>query len=226
MKIQLTTLLLVTLTTLLSACASYEPLRASLENDLEEMLSWFPGEYDNDQQVQQQLTDGVEQAKRQRHTHHLFQPVDVSFTESQTLYAQQYQHYDPDDLYRQRIYAFDIDQNEAAIRLTIYTPKDPAGIRDLHLNKSLQATLTAKDFVLKPGCEVYWRRNEKGFAGYLKPDSCSYYSKRFKTTVYLNETLLLTKDALHLHDTAMDSKGNPVFGSADKGPTVNLKTAP
>lgn len=211
---------------LTSACTSYDISRSGLENDLEEMLRWFPGEYDNDQQVQQQLADGVVEAARQRHTHHLFQPVEVAFTNSKTLYAQQYQHYDPDDLYRQRIYAFDIDEDESAIRLTIYTPKDPPLLRDLHLNKTLQAALTADDFILKPGCEVYWRREAGAYQGYLKPDSCSYYSKLYQKTVYLNETLLLTKDALQLNDTAVDSEGMPVFGSADKGPTINLKTRP
>lgn len=226
MKIKITLLLATAVISLVSACTSYEPSRSSLENDLTEMLGWFPGEYDNDLQVQQQLADGLAEDARQRHTHHLFQPVDVGFTQNKTLYAQQYQHYDPDDLYRQRIYAFDIDQDEVAIRLTIYTPKDPASIRDLHLNKTLQAALTADDFILKSGCEVYWRRVDDAFQGYLKPDSCNYYSKLFETTVYLNETLTLTRDALQLHDSAVDSNGKPVFGSADRGPTINLKTTP
>jgi len=205
------------------ACSCNNPLRYDLLEDLDEMLAWFPGEYDNDLQVTEQKQELVEKELMQRHTHHLFQPVKVNFTDSKTLYAQQYQHYDPEDIYRQRIYAFDIDKDEEAIRLTIYTPKDPPSIRDLHLNKKLQASLKASDFVLKPGCEVYWKREGDEYHGYLKKDACNYFSTRYNKQVYLNETLILMKDALLLHDKALDADGNSVFGSADKGPTINLK---
>lgn len=206
------------------ACSCKQPLRYDLLEDMDEMLSWFPGEYDNDEQVSKQKQDGVATNLMQRHTHHLFQPVKVNFTEHQTLYAQQYQHYDPEDIYRQRIYAFDIDKDEEAIRLTIYTPKDPPSIRDLHLNKELQASLTADDFILKPGCEVYWKREGEEYQGYLKKNACNYFSTRYDKQVYLNETLTLSKEALLLHDKAVDADGVSIFGSADKGPTINLKT--
>ena len=205
------------------ACSCNQPLRYDLIEDMDEMLSWFPGEYDNDQQVSEQKEDGVSEDLMQRHTHHLFQPIKVNFTDHHTLYAQQYQHYDPEDIYRQRIYAFDIDKEEEAIRLTIYTPKDPAAIKDLHLHKKLQASLAADDFILKPGCEVYWKREGEEYHGYLKKNACNYFSTRYGKQVYLNETLILSREALLLHDSAADANGVAVFGSADKGPTINLK---
>ena len=70
---------------------------------------------------------------------------------------------------------------------------------------------------------MYWKRNGNQFEGYLKENACSYFSKRFDTQVFLNETLILRKDALLLDDTAVDSEGNLVFGVNDKGPTINLK---
>lgn len=205
------------------ACSCKQPLRYDLLEDMDEMLSWFPGEYDNDEQVSKQKQDGVAEELMQRHTHHLFQPVKVKFIDHQTLYAQQYQHYNPEDIYRQRLYAFDIDKDEEAIRLTIYTPKDPLAIKDLHLNKKLQESLTADDFILKPGCEVYWKREGEEYHGYLKKNACNYFSTRYNKQVYLNETLILSKEALLLHDKAVDAEGQSVFGSADKGPTINLK---
>lgn len=195
----------------------------NLPDQMAEMLRWFPGVYDNHQQVYRQFADDVPAELRQRHTNHTFMPVTIPGIPGPTLYAQQYQHYDPADLYRQRIYAFAVDAQEQAIRLTIYTPKDPAVLTDIHLDPARQAALSADDFVLKPGCEVYWRRAADQFEGYLKPNACSYYSQRYATTVYLNETLILRRDALILHDTAVDATGALVFGAADKGPTVNLK---
>ncbi len=195
----------------------------TLEADLERLLTWFPGNYDNHQQVYKQAQDKVVEAQRHRHTNHTFQPLSINGIGGHTLYAQQYQHYDPNDIYRQRIYSFQVDQEEQAIRLTIYTPKDPTQLTDAHLDPTKVANLSADDFILKPGCEVFWKYQDGQFNGYLKHNACNYYSERFQTQVYLNETLTLRKDALLLHDTAVDANGKAVFGSADKGPTINLK---
>lgn len=205
------------------ALSASNPHSAGLQSDLEEMLRWFPGTYDNHRQVYRQAIENVAAELRQRHTNHVFSPLRMTGIPGHTLYAQQYQHFDPKDLYRQRIYSLEVDEAEQAIRLTIYTPKDPSRLTDAHLDPSKVADMTVNDFILKPGCEVYWKRAETQFEGYLKKNTCSYYSTSFDTRVFLNETLILRPDALILHDRAVDAEGNLVFGSADKGPTVNLK---
>jgi len=198
----------------------------TLQQDLEELLNWFPGKYDNHQQVYKEAVLDVPMERRHRQTHHIFHPVKLDFIPGLKLYAQQSQHYNLDDLYRQRIYSFTIDEVEQAIRLTIYTPKEPAKLKNAHLDPSIFEKLNEADFFLKPGCEVFWKKEKDHFRGYLKENACSYYSKKFGTQVFLNETLLLKKDALLLDDTAVDSKGKLVFGVADKGPTINLKEKP
>ncbi|MEP6341086.1 chromophore lyase CpcT/CpeT [Parasphingorhabdus sp.] len=203
--------------------AAKESPSSNLEADLDELLSWFPGVYDNHQQVYRQAVDKVDPELRQRHTNHTFSPLQISGIPGRTLYAQQYQHYDPRDLYRQRIYAFEVDKTEQAIRLTIYTPMEPSRLTDAHLDPAKVADMTAADFILKPGCEVYWKRTEQQFEGYLKKYACSYYSSRYQKRVFLNETLIMRPNALILHDRAVDAQGVLVFGSADKGPTINLK---
>ncbi len=206
-----------------SLTGAEESQPTSLEADLEELMEWFPGVYDNHQQVYRQAVDRVPEEMRQRHTNHIFRPLSITGIPGRTLYAQQSQHYDPSDLYRQRIYSFTVDEAEQAIRLTIYTPRDPSRLTDAHLDPDKVADLSADDFILKPGCEVFWRRGEGQFDGILKPNACSYFSEMFGKRVYLNETLTLRPDALILHDRAVDAEGNLVFGSADKGPTINLK---
>lgn len=212
---------------LLTACQTgTDPTAsASLDSDLNELLSWFPGVYDNTQQVSDERSGNLTSDLRHRHTNHTFYPVEIAGIPGRQLYAQQYQHYDPDDLYRQRVYAFETDLVENAVRLTIYTPKDPRALTDLHHQPETQAAMSADDFILKPGCEVYWTRAEDQFEGYLKPMACSYYSSRFETQVFLEETLVLRQDALLLNDRAVDADGKLVFGVDDKGPTVNLKQA-
>lgn len=195
----------------------------ALVQDIDEMLTWFPGVYDNFEQIETERESDLDLELRHRHLNHTFYPVEIPGIPGRQLYAQQYQHHDPADLYRQRIYAFEPDLAEGAVRLTIYTPNDPDALTDIHLNPERQAAMRADDFILKPGCEVYWTRAEDQFEGYLKPKACSYYSTRFETQVYLEETLTLRRDALLLNDRGVDGDGNLVFGVDDKGPTINLK---
>lgn len=206
---------------------SYENVSVNkLQQDLDTLLKWFPGEYDNHRQVYKEAVGKLASEKRHRQTHHIFKEVQLDFISGRTLYAQQSQHYDLDDLYRQRIYAFEIDKKEKAIRLRIYTPKEPRELKNGHQNPEVFATLSLDDFFLKPGCDVFWKREGNVFKGYLKENDCNYYSDRFETQVYLNETLILREDALLLNDSAKDGDGKPVFGVHDKGPTINLKEKP
>ena len=209
----------------LGACETTDAPNPStqIERDLDEMLAWFPGVYDNFEQIEAEHETDLETELRHRHLNHTFYPVEIEGIPGLLLYAQQYQHHDPADLYRQRIYSFEPDLEEGAVRLTIYTPHEPAALIDIHLDDARQASLSVEDFYLKPGCEVFWKRSEDRFEGYLKEKACSYYSTRYETQVYLEETLTLRRDALLLNDRAVDGEGNLVFGVDDKGPTLNLK---
>ena len=208
------------------ACATSQADPQSLEANLEELLTWFPGTYENHAQVYREAIDDLPGHERHRHTHHTFQPVTIDGLPGRLIYAQQYQHYDPNDLYRQRVYSFTLNAAENAIQLTIYTPNDPSQLTDMHLDPAKQAALSADDFFLKPGCEVYWKKQGGQYEGYLKENACSYYSERYQTEVFLNETLIMREDALLLDDTAVDADGNLLFGAAGNGPSVNKKHAP
>jgi len=221
-KYQLWCLSLMVLATPLSTSAQ-ESNKFALQQDLQRILEWLPGEYDNHIQVYREAVDKISPELRHRQTHHIFARVNSSHLPGELIYAQQSQHYDRDDIYRQRIYSFDIADEENAIRLTIYTPISPEQLTDCHLQPDALKRLTAENFLLKPGCEVYWTWDGTQFNGYLKENTCNYYSERFGKTVYLNETLILRHDALLLDDRAVDLDGNLVFGVDNKGPTINLK---
>jgi len=47
----------------------------TLQQDLDTLLSWFPGEYDNHQQVYKEAVDKLPLEKRHRQTHHIFSEV-------------------------------------------------------------------------------------------------------------------------------------------------------
>ena len=89
---------------------------------------------------------------------------------------QQHLNDDPAQIYRQRIYTFQPDYDEGAIRLTIDIPNDVALLVDAHLDPTKLLGLSPEKTRVLPGCDVLWRRQANHFVGYMQPNACSYVS--------------------------------------------------
>lgn len=206
-----------------SAAAEAESRNAVLDRDFKTMMTWFPGEYDNQEQVYFESELDVPEEERHERIHHIFHPVDLSDFPGETFYVQQYQNDDPADVYRQRIYSFEPDYDENAIRLTIYTPKAPEALIDAHLDPTKLDGVTQDDVITRPGCEVFWRREASQFIGFMKEGACSFVSSRSGKKIIINDDLVLSEDAIWISDRAEDEDGNYVFGNKAGIPHKNLK---
>jgi len=197
----------------LNACtvAPVEPSAASLDDDLELFLQWFPGEYDNYEQHWQDKIDNVEQVHE--HIHHIFFPVNAAAIGQHTFFVQQYMDGDPDNIYRQRLYSFSQDNEEQAIRLDIFSYKDEAKYRDAHLNPGILAGISQDELVARPGCEVFWKFKGDYFGGYMKDKACAVKSRRSGKMIYVTDDLKLTPDEIWIRDEAFYADGSRVFGN-------------
>lgn len=204
------------------------PVAASAQNgvldrDFKTMMEWFPGRYDNQEQVYFEEELNAPEDERHERIHHIFFPVDLEAFPGETFYIQQYQNDDPSDIYRQRIYSFEPDYEENAIRLTIYTPKNPEALIDAHLDTSKLDGLTLEDTVTRPGCEVFWKRQAAQFFGYMKDGACSFVSSRSGKKIIINDDLYLSQDEIWISDRAVDEDGAYVFGNKAGIPHKNRK---
>ena len=195
----------------------------SLDRDFRTMMDWFPGRYDNQEQVYFERELNVPQEDRHQRVHHIFFPADLDGFPGKTFYIQQYQHDDPGDIYRQRIYAFEPDYGEGAIRLTIYTPKEPEALVDAHLSPSKLKGLSLNDVIARPGCEVFWKREAAQFVGYMKEDACSFVSPRSGERITINDDLHLSRDEIWINDRATGEDGARAFGNRAGVPYKNRK---
>ena len=199
------------------------PQNAILDRDFREMMEMFPGRYDNQEQIYFEENLGVPEEDRHERTHHIFHAVKLENFPGETFYVQQYQNDDPADIYRQRIYSFEPDYDENAIRLTIYTPEDPEALIDAHLDASKLEGLSPDDMIVRPGCEVFWKREVNQFTGYMKEGACTFVSSRTGKTIIINDDLHLSKDAIWISDRAVDEDGNYVFGNRAGVPHKNKR---
>ncbi len=184
-----------------------------LKRDFTRMMEWFPGVYDNQEQVYFEDEMGVDESLRHNRIHHIFVPVELENFPGKTFYIQQSQNGDLADIYRQRIYSFSPDFEENAIRLTIYTPKDASGLVDAHVNPEKLEGLDPKDFRTLKGCDVFWKAESNFFHGYMKEGACRVKSQRSGKTLIITDDLQLTQDAIWIRDEASDANGNYVFGN-------------
>ena len=196
---------------------------AVLDKNFRIMMEWFPGVYDNQEQVYFEAEQGVDEALRHERIHHVFEPVELPAFGDHVFYVQQHLNDDPAQIYRQRIYSFRPDYEEGAIRLTIYIPNDATALVDAHLDVTKLSGLTPEQTRVLPGCDVFWRRQENHFVGYMEPDACSYVSTESGQRIIFNDDLLLTEEALWISDRAEDEEGNRVFGHPTGVPHKNRK---
>lgn len=196
---------------------------AVLDKDFRTMMAWFPGVYDNQEQVYFEAEQEVDEALRHERIHHVFEPVDLPAFGEHVFYVQQHLNDDPAQIYRQRIYTFRPDYEEGAIRLTIHIPNDVASLVDAHLDPTKLSGLSPEQTRVLPGCDVLWRRQSNHFVGYMTPNACSYVSSESGKRIIFNDDLLLTEDALWISDRAQDEEGNRVFGHPTGVPHKNRK---
>ncbi len=180
--------------------------------DLEHFLGWFDGEYDNNEQVWQQGEDGVAPEDRHEHIHHIFMPAPAPAIGEHTWFIKQTRGRDYENVYRQRLYSFSVNEDRGAIELAIHSFNDEEKYRYADRDPSLLADLAPADLRNVPGCNVYWRFDEDHYVGEMDEGACFYYSEAMGQNVYITDTLRLTADEIHIGDKAWDEDGNLLFG--------------
>ena len=201
-----------------------------LDRDFDRFVSWFGGEWNNNEQVWQQKADaeklpGGKPAEPISHTHHIFAPVFVPKVGNHTYYVQQHLDADMSKSYRQRLYRLSKDRDENAVRLEIFNLQDDKAFFNAHLRPEQLAQLDTSQLKAMPGCDVYWRLDDggKSFTGTMKPGACSFFSQKQQKRIIVSDILTLTQDEIWINDQARDEQGNYVFGSKTNTPIINRK---
>lgn len=186
----------------------------ALKNDMQQMLLFFEGEFDNFQQVYKEKEDKAKDVHE--HIHSVFKRVSFSLLGNDVFYVIQYMDGDTAKIYRQRIYSFTEDKTENAIRLDIYTFKTDSLFYNSNVHPEKLAAITLADIKLVEGCYVFWKRDGEKFIGYMPPNACHFVSKRSGKTIYATDSLMLSRDEIWIRDEAFDSSGTRIYGREDK----------
>lgn len=109
----------------------------SMKTNFDRFIEWFGGEWNNNEQVWQQVADakGKPVEDKITHTHHIFAPMTAPKIGSHIFYVQQSLDGDLSKAYRQRVYRFTPDEKEGAIKLEIFNLNDEKSFFDAHKNQ-------------------------------------------------------------------------------------------
>ena len=149
---------------------------ADLKAQLQLLMKWWPGSYDNNEQIVRQSGGGLAQAtsKPFYRLHSVFKPVAVPSLGEHVLYLEEYQTNDPQDIARIRLYSVAVDLAENALRVKFHSPHDSKALVGAWRDLSRVEQLTAADVrTFSDQCNVYLRFVGGQFQGGMKKESCT-----------------------------------------------------
>lgn len=195
--------------------------KSKLKEELVLLSSWFEGEFNNYQQVHKEKEDSVEAEYIHENIHSIFKRVSLPWLGDHSYFVKQYMDNDPQKIYRQRIYNFTINDAERAIQLDILSFSDPETEKKYIMadkNPELLQTLSIDQLRSTPGCEVFWKKEDNHFIGYMKERACNFISRRSGKRIFITDSLMLNDKEIWIRDEAEDENGNYVFGHRLKIP--------
>jgi hypothetical protein len=196
-----------------STSSSEEEASSQVNQDFKRFLQWFPGEYDNNEQVWQQGVDEVPEGERLERIHHLFLPVEAPAIGEHTYFIRQYQDGDYENVYRQRLYNFKLEEATGAVRLQIFRFKDEAKYSKTDQDPTIIKSITPQEVSNMPGCDVFWSSRGDWYIGEMVDKACFYYSERMGKNIYITDTLRLTDSEIWINDEGFDEDDNRIFGN-------------
>ncbi len=150
--------------------------KGELEGQLERMMEWWPGEYDNHEQVVRKSGGGaaalVYEPIYRIHSHII--KLDRPDLGENVLYVEEYRNGDPSNIYRARVYALSVDEAEEAVRVKPHAFKSGnESMVGAWSDPERLAAIKADD--LEPysdSCDINMRWEGGQFRGGPEPETC------------------------------------------------------
>ena len=190
---------------------------ADVKEQLELIYSWFQGTFENNCQCQ--LEKEVQKREGTEAVHDWvwskFFAANAPKFGDHVLFARQ-GFCATGQVYRQRVYKFQINSEEGCVMNLIYKLKDESWFEKAEKNPSSVADLDpATDAECLEGCGVYWKfiPEENRFHGTTKKGRCRFESKFFPgKTIIASSDIYLDSSELWTLDRGVDTDGNKVYG--------------
>ena len=148
------------------------------ERELEYLMTIWPGEYDNVEQIDFDAylkKDTPEKGKHER-VHNFTKKVTLPKFGAYVMYVEEYQNDDPSNITRQSIYSLSADEEAKAIRIKTYHFKSPTPQLAAKNTLSFLNDIAPTSPLLNAGCDLLMQREGMVFKGKTEHKDCNVSS--------------------------------------------------
>ena len=201
----------------LTACADANgDSAATLEKDLDTIMAWWHGDYDNDRQLARLMSEGepIWRADDSGAGGHIevashYRRVDLPAFGNHVLYVEETKHGDPANIFRQRIYTLDIDDDTSSIRVKLWYFNDKekyvGAWEDLDRLGDLAPDAM---FALQDECDLIVKRDGERYHMAMMEKACVFGDN------YFNYQVLLGADSFWFRDKIVRVEDDVVVSTA------------
>jgi len=174
--IRLVVVALSTVLAMVLAMPAQAHTKADLEAQLKLLMQWWPGDYDNNEQIVRQSGGGLGAAadKPFYRLHTSFKRVNLPELGENVLFVEEWKNNDPKNIARIRLYSLSVDEKEGAILVKFHTPLDDKALIGASKELSKVEKLKKADVrTFSDPCSVHLRWVGGQFMGGMKEQSCT-----------------------------------------------------
>jgi hypothetical protein len=176
------------------------------------MLDWMQGDFHNLRQYRAQGTDEGDFS----HLGLQRRLVRVPALGEHVIYAQINRRADPDDVYRQFLQVFSVDDN-GEIQSRILRFVDAEKHLDILAHPETFDTLSAEEFrpALAEGCEPHWRIEDNAYRVSIDRSDCIIVSQRDGKPRHIQSTEFVEANRIRNEESGYLPDGAQIFGLPD-----------
>lgn len=195
------------------------------QQQLETIMAWWPGDYNNDSQLQSLETegnpiwraDGSGEGGHIEVSSHYRQVLMPTFGEN-VLYVEETKHGDPKSIFRHRIYTISVDAN-GQVRVKLWYFNDKEKYVGAYEDLSMLEGLTPEEmFPVQDECDLLVSQQGDKYHMPMAAKSCIFGSNYFDYQVLLSEDSFWFRDQIKnvADDSLVEASGNFTYHELDR----------
>lgn len=179
------------------------------EGQLVEIMEWWPGTYNNDQQIAKVEKEGktvwrIDDTGKGGYLNiesHYIQ-VDLPEIGKNVLYVEEYRDHQPEETYRQRIYTLSVDETSKIVKVKMWPFKDKKKYIGAWKNPLILANLKADEISAYPDkCDLLVKKDGEVYEMYMNGKDCAFGDKYFNYQVRLSKDIFSYRDKIMVLST-------------------------
>ena len=199
------------------AGSPFSQAQSILDKELELLLGWVVGEFDN--QLQRSRGENVllesrpDPSKAPDLLFPVFARVEAPALGRHVIYLQWPLGSPQGVLQRQRIWTFEVDAQRNALVMDFFMLRDPERWRDAHLRPTTALRdITRENLIPYPSaCRLSFRRHADVFIGEIPRGECRIVSQRTRTDMTIDAKIVIARDELWYNESGIRQDGSIVF---------------